>query len=66
MTYKPCPFCGGEGQLHKELRSGYSMFRDDPDAWAYYVVCKSCAAQGGWAKNKYGGERLWEIREGER
>lgn len=59
-TLRPCPFCGGAARRARTLRDGC---RDgEPDAWAYYVVCVSCAAQGGWAKNEAGADRLWRSR----
>ena len=57
-----CPFCGGTGYLENILRDGYKDFPDDPDARAYCVRCRSCAAEGPWAKSEYGARRLWNIR----
>ena len=61
----PCPFCGGDPYRRKVLRDGYEDWKDDPDAWAYYVVCRSCAAQGGWAKSVSGAARWWNMRMSE-
>ena len=58
----PCPFCGGHPYRSQSLREGYENDREDPDAIAYFVRCNSCAAQGGWAKSKTGGDRLWRTR----
>ena len=58
----PCPFCGGDPIRHRDLRDGYENFKDDPDAWAHYVVCRSCASQGGWAKSVTGAARWWNMR----
>lgn len=61
----PCPFCKGEPIPDKTLRGvGYVGQEDDPDAWAYTVRCRSCAAEGGWAKTASGGERNWNMRAG--
>lgn len=57
-----CPFCGGDGYLSSALRDGYQSFSNDPDAQAYYVVCRSCAAEGPWAKSEYGAVRMWNTR----
>lgn len=58
----PCPFCGGEGIPEKQLRGGFEHDRDDPDAYAYTVRCRSCAAEGGWSKNPAGATRQWNMR----
>ena len=64
MSDKPkeCPFCGGEPHLEKLLRDGYENFTDDPDAWAYFLACNSCACTGPWAKNPFGAFRQWNSR----
>jgi Lar family restriction alleviation protein len=59
---KPCPHCGGQVKLEKALRVGYENCQDDPDAWAYYVVCVCCAAQGPWRKCEAGAVREWNER----
>ncbi len=57
---KPCPFCGG-GPIHeKSLRDGCR--EDEPDAWAWYVRCRSCAAQGPWFKTPGNAVRFWNQR----
>lgn len=61
----PCPFCGGLGRRRRVLRDGYEHFQNDRDAWAHYVVCRSCAAQGGWAKSVSGAARWWNMRMAE-
>lgn len=58
----PCPFCRGEGTMDLMLRNGYEQYQDDPDAWAHFVRCLSCAATGGWAKSVSGGIRNWNMR----
>jgi Lar family restriction alleviation protein len=60
---KPCPFCGGVGDMVKTIRAGYDLWLSDPDAYAYHVRCRSCAAEGPWAKVKAGAIRLWNTRE---
>ena len=57
-----CPHCGGEPTVDKALRDGYRGMEDDPDAWAFFVICKSCAGQGGWVKNESGAIRMWNMR----
>jgi len=53
----PCPFCGGDRPyLSKTLRDG------EPDAYAHFVVCHSCACQGGWAKTEGNARRNWNMR----
>lgn len=60
----PCPFCKGEPIPERALRDGYEGQEDDQDAWAYVIRCRSCAAEGGWAKSASGGERNWNMRAG--
>lgn len=56
----PCPFCAGEPLMYRVLRDGC---RDgEIEAWAYYVTCRSCAAQGGWGKAPSSGARWWNMR----
>lgn len=57
---KACPFCGGEPLPNKTLRDGCKD--GEPDAYAHYVVCRSCAATGGWAKSEAGAVRCWNMR----
>jgi Lar family restriction alleviation protein len=57
-----CPFCGGEPVIDKQLIDEGSTSSEDPDAFAYFVVCRSCAAKGGWAKTAAAGNRLWNMR----
>lgn len=61
-TLDPCPFCGGEGVPDKTLRDGYENDQADQDAFAYFVRCVSCAAQGPWRKNQHGAKREWNSR----
>jgi Lar family restriction alleviation protein len=44
-----CPHCGGKGIVEKTLRAGHKP--EESDAWAYYVICSSCAATGPWSKS---------------
>ncbi len=60
---QPCPFCSGEGVPDKTLRDGYQNCQDDPAAYAHFIICRSCAAQGGWAKNPAGAIRWWNMRQ---
>jgi hypothetical protein len=59
----PCPFCGGQPIPEKALRDGYADCQDDPDAYAYTVRCRSCAAEGGWAKSATSAARWWNMRQ---
>ena len=59
---RPCPFCGGKGEVDSKLRDGYKDFLKDPDANAYFVVCRSCAADGPWSKSESGARRMWNMR----
>lgn len=60
-----CPFCGGAGVPAKVLRDGYEGFPEDPDAYAHFIHCVSCAAQGGWRKNPAGAVTEWNRRTGQ-
>lgn len=57
-----CPFCGGMPYLTKTERAGYQDFPDDPDRFAYTMVCRSCAAEGPWQKSESSARRMWEMR----
>ncbi len=57
-----CPFCNGKARLEKTLRDGYDLWKDDPDAYAYFCICNSCAAQGGWGKSEGSGIKSWNMR----
>lgn len=57
-----CPFCGGRGVVGCTLRDGYQNFRDDPDAFAYWVECVSCACHGPWEKSVSAALRRWRTR----
>jgi len=63
MKLKECPFCEGTPKKDKLLREGYEGQENDQDAWAYFIICKSCSAQGGWSKCEAGSIRLWNMRE---
>jgi hypothetical protein len=58
----PCPFCGGEAHITSELRPGYEDLRSDPDAWAFWYACNSCACHGGWSKSETSALRWWNMR----
>lgn len=61
----PCPFCGSDRVTpDKVLRDGYRIFADDPDAYAHFVRCLTCAAQGGWKKSESGAAMMWNMRLG--
>lgn len=58
-----CPFCDGEGLPRKALRDGYAGdWENDPDAYAYFIICRACACQGGWAKSEGSAIKLWNLR----
>ncbi len=54
---KPCPFCGGEPEMHWRLggyRARYSVF--------YWIECTSCGARSGMSsidEKDCQGEREW-------
>lgn len=56
----PCPFCGGQAELHKQLRAGHAP--DAAEAHAYFYICNSCAAVGGWGKTETMALRMWNMR----
>ena len=49
---KPCPFCGGEGDLH------YTMDDDPPSC----VECESCGARSGWGGDQQATIAAWNRR----
>ena len=57
-----CPFCGGVPIQDRLLRNG--CLDGEPDAYAYYVRCRACAATGPWLKNPNGARRMWNMRDG--
>ena len=57
-----CPFCKGEMIANADLRDGYADCPNDPDAFAYYYRCRSCAATSGWSKTKSGAIRYLNMR----
>ncbi len=63
---QPCPFCAGKGYCSNKIRDGYENYQDDPDAYAHWVICNSCAATGGWSKSKSGAARMWNLRPKDR
>lgn len=56
----PCPFCGGTAELHKHLRGGHAA--DEPEAFAYFYICDSCACAGGWGKSEGAALHMWTMR----
>lgn len=56
-----CPFCGGEALKDNSLRDGCND--GEPDARAYWITCRFCAATGGWAKSEGGAARCWNMRQ---
>ena len=50
-----CPFCGGVAQQE-------DVANDDGDYRRYFVVCRSCGAESGWAKTERGAIRNWQSR----
>jgi hypothetical protein len=66
-TPDDCPFCGGTGYMVKALRAGYELWINDPDAYAYRIRCRSCAAEGPWSKaSSDSAIRLWNTRPAHR
>jgi hypothetical protein len=57
-----CPFDNGPGYTSRTLRDGYESQEDDPDAYAWFVTCKTCACQGPWTKSESGAKRMWNMR----
>jgi hypothetical protein len=53
-----CLYCGGEMMFCYTLRDGYEDDRDDPDAFAYFYRCRSCAATSPWSKSESSALRL--------
>lgn len=58
----PCPFCGGDGIPDKTLRKGRSIA--EAEAFAHFIVCRSCATQGPWYKTPGNAARSWNMRAG--
>lgn len=54
LLLKRCPFCGGEG-IPEQLKA------DNGDI-QYFIRCRSCACESGWAKNPLGAMRWWNMR----
>jgi len=55
VELNPCPFCGGEAEVDHVNVNGNGEKK-------YYVCCKNCAAEAGWAKTKIGATRYWNLR----
>lgn len=52
---KPCPFCGGEGEVYVAM--DYTLNNE------YCVMCKTCGASTGQPlETKAGAAALWNIR----
>ena len=56
----PCPFCGGQAELHKQLRGGHEQ--DKVEAYAYFYICDSCECAGGWGKSEGTALGMWNMR----
>lgn len=54
---KPCPFCGGEAILDAGGRESEGVFRA-----AYWVRCRSCAAEGPWFRTEGAASERWNER----
>ena len=65
-TLLPCPFCGGQGYPDAELRKGCQP--GESGAYSASIRCRSCAAEGPWAKADIPGDavrlasRQWNER----
>ena len=55
-----CPFDDGAPVLRRRLREGCQD--GQPDAYVYWVQCRSCAAQGPWFKTEGNAIRGWNTR----
>lgn len=62
---KLCPFCGGTATMESGPRFEHDPECEGPDSKWYAVKCRSCAAQGPWAKSESGATRWWNMRVGE-
>ena len=56
---KKCPFCGGEGYLLSHPHGYNDGDEADRD---YYIKCRSCAAEGPWARHDENAITLWNMR----
>lgn len=67
---KPCPFCGGEAEIHKFRRDNpdgsWTMFSTKPDSqykWEYQIECTQCfIAIPKFMKTKKGAINKWNNR----
>lgn len=50
-----CPFCGGEPVMR-------SLKSKEIDRNRHFIHCRSCGADGGWAKNENNAINLWNQR----
>lgn len=48
---KPCPFCGGEAELH-----------DNPEGDTFFVMCASCDASTEASTTSAGAIKPWNTR----
>lgn len=57
IELKPCPFCGGKGQLKRHTEcGGYGFFYE-----LVYVSCENCGARGGKTDSYFHKENELEI-----
>lgn len=50
---KPCPFCGGNAKLARDVTCGYETF------WAF---CTDCHAQANYGHSEAEAARTWNVR----
>lgn len=51
---KPCPFCGGVPELGESVLDSQAIF---------FILCRSCAAQGGSTHTRESAAGLWNRRD---
>lgn len=61
--FNACSKCGGKNMtIYRTLRDGYKNWKNDQDAYDYWVFCQSCGATGGHAKSGASGAiRMWNM-----
>ena len=57
---KPCPFCGGEGNIHLALPSKRVK---DKSFTVHAMNCRDCGALGPWGNNKTEAIEAWNERD---